>query len=150
MTAEPPSIADTLALRELAEAYARAADRVDGPGLAALFMPEGLLRIVRRGSEDPPAERHGREEIANAIARLDRYVKTFHFVGNHYVTVDGDEATGEVYCVAHHLLGDSGSQIDHVMMIRYQDQYRREPDGWRIAVRELQVDWTEERTVTSP
>jgi len=52
--------------------------------------------------------------------------------------------------VAHHLLGESGEQIDHVMMIRYLDQYRREPEGWRIAVRELQVDWTEERTITSP
>ena len=34
------------------------------------------------------------------------------------------------------------------MMIRYQDRYLRTPAGWRISVRELQVDWTEERTVT--
>ncbi len=141
---------DRLALRDLAEAYARCADRVDGPGLAALFMPDGVLRIVTRGAETPPRVRNGREEIATAIAGLSRYVKTMHLVGNQYLEVDGDTATGETYCVAHHLLGDSGSQIDHVMMIRYLDQFRREPDGWRIAVRELQVDWTEERTVTSP
>ena len=144
------SMEDRVALRDLVEAYARCADRIDGEGLAALFMPEGVLRIVRRGVEETPAERIGREEIATAISRLDRYVATFHFVGNHYVTVDGDEATGEAYCIAHHLLGESGSQIDHVMMIRYQDQYRRQPDGWKLAVRELRVDWTEERTVTSP
>jgi hypothetical protein len=143
------SLEDRVALRDLVEAYARCADRIDGEGLAALFMPEGVLRIVRRGVEETPAERVGRDEIASAIKRLDRYVATFHFVGNHYVTVDGDEATGEAYCVAHHLLGESGSQIDHVMMIRYQDQYRRQPDGWKLAVRELRVDWTEERTVTS-
>ena len=145
----PASLEDRVALRDLVEAYARCADRIDGEGLAALFMPEGVLRIVRRGVEETPAERVGREEIATAISRLDRYVATFHFVGNHYVTVDGDEGTGEAYCVAHHLLGESGSQIDHVMMIRYQDQYRRQPDGWKLAVRELRVDWTEERTVTS-
>jgi hypothetical protein len=144
------SIEDKLALRELAEAYARCADRVDGEGLAALFLPEGVLRIVRRGVDDPPAVRNGRAEIATAIKRLDRYVKTFHMVGNQYLTVDGDDATGETYCIAHHLLGESGEQIDHVMMIRYQDRFRREPDGWRIAVRELQVDWTEERIITSP
>ena len=143
------SIEDRFALRDLAEAYARAADRVDGPALAALFMPEGVLRIVRRGVEEVPAERNGREEIATAIGRLSRYVKTMHLVGNQYLEVDGDTATGETYCVAHHLLGESGSQVDHVMMIRYLDQFRREPDGWRIAVRELQVDWTEERSITS-
>jgi len=144
------SIEDRFALRDVAEAYARAADRVDGPGLAALFMPEGVLRIVRRGVDEPPAERVGREQIARAIGGLSRYVKTMHVVANQYLEVDGDTATGETYCVAHHLLGESGEQIDHVMMIRYLDQYRREPEGWRIAVRELQVDWTEERTITSP
>lgn len=144
------SLEDRVALRDLVEAYARCADRIDGEGLASLFLPEGVLRIVRRGVEEEPAQRIGREEIATAIKRLDRYVATMHFVGNHYVTVDGDTATGEVYCVAHHLVGESGSQIDHVMIIRYQDQYQREADGWKIAVRELRVDWTEERTVTSP
>lgn len=143
------SLDDRLALRDLAEAYARCADRIDGAGLAALFMPEGVLRICNRGSEVPARVRTGREEIATAIAGLSRYEKTMHVVANQYLEVDGDVATGETYCVAHHLLGESGEQIDHVMMIRYLDQYRREPDGWRIAVRELQVDWTEERTVTS-
>jgi len=144
------SLDDRVALRDLVEAYARCADRIDGEGLASLFVPEGVLRIVRRGVEEEPVQRTGREEIATAIKRLDRYVATMHFVGNHYVTVDGDTGTGEAYCVAHHLVGESGSQIDHVMIIRYQDQYRREADGWKIAVRELRVDWTEERTVTSP
>lgn len=143
------SLEDRVALRDLVEAYARCADRVDGDGLAALFMPEGVLRIVPRGAESSPRVRTGREEIATAIKGLTRYVATFHFVGNHYVTVDGDTGTGEAYCIAHHLLGESGSQVDHVMMIRYQDQYRREPDGWKLAERELRVDWTEERTVSS-
>lgn len=144
-----PSLEDRVALRDLVEAYARCADRVDGDGLAALFMPEGVLRIVNRGSEATPRVRTGREEIATAIKGLDRYVATFHMVGNHYVTVDGDTGTGEAYCIAHHIIGDSGEQVDHVMMIRYQDQYMRQPDGWKLAVRELRVDWTEERTVTS-
>lgn len=144
------SLDDRIALRDVAEAYARCADRIDGEGLAALFMPEGVLRIVNRGSEATPRVRTGREEIATAIKGLDRYVATMHMVGNQYLTVDGDEATGETYCIAHHLLGESGDQVDHVMMIRYQDQFVRQPDGWKIAVRELRVDWTEQRTVTSP
>ena len=57
------SLEDRVALRDLVEAYARCADRIDGEGLAGLFMPEGVLRIVRRGVEETPAERVGREEI---------------------------------------------------------------------------------------
>jgi ketosteroid isomerase-like protein len=148
-----PSLEDRVALRELAEAYARAADRIDAAGLAALFTPEGVLRVGAPGaSTAPPAERIGREQIEKAIGGLSRYLKTMHFVGNQYLTVDasGDRATGETYCIAHHISGESGSQNDHVMIIRYQDQFVRTADGWQIAVRELVVDWTETRTVTSP
>lgn len=139
---------DRAALLDVAHAYARHADRIDAESLGALFVEDGVLRIVRRGVDGPPVERVGRSEIVGAIRRLDRYEKTFHLVGNHSYEVDGDAATGEVYCVAHHVHGDPGSRRDHVMMIRYHDRYRREPDGWKIVERELHVDWTEERSVT--
>ncbi|MCU1398415.1 MAG: nuclear transport factor 2 family protein [Acidimicrobiales bacterium] len=143
-----PSEADRLALLDVAFAYARFADRIDAASLGALFVEQGTLRINRPGGA-PPVERNGRDEIIAAIAGLERYDRTFHMIGNHYYDVDGDAATGEVYCIAHHVHGDVGSKVDHVMMIRYQDQYRRTSDGWRLLVRELAVDWTEERPVTT-
>lgn len=145
-----PSVEDRLALRDLVEAYARCADRVDATGLAALFVADGVLRIVPRGASEPARERIGREAIASAIAGLDRYTATFHFVGNHYVDVDGETATGEVYCIAHHVSGEPGTENDHAMFVRYEDTYRREPDGWRIAERVLRVQWTEDRAVGAP
>jgi hypothetical protein len=33
------------------------------------------------------------------------------------------------------------------MIIRYQDEYARTPDGWRMARRKEIVDWTEVGTV---
>jgi hypothetical protein len=145
MSTDP--VADRLALLDLAFAYARHADRIEADHLGALFVDDGVLRIVRRGSDAPPVERIGRADIVSAIKRLDRYESTFHLIGNHVYEIDGDAATGEVYCVAHHVHGEPGSRLDHVMMIRYQDRYRRQADGWRIAERELWVDWTEERAV---
>lgn len=142
------SVTDRLALLDVAFAYARFADRLDAESLGALFVDDGVLRIIRRGVDAPPTERVGRDEIVSAIKRLDRYEKTFHLVGNQYYEIDGDTAMGEVYCVAHHVHGDPGERRDHVMMIRYHDRYRREPVGWRIVERELHVDWTEERVVT--
>ena len=133
---------------DVAFAYARFADRIDAPSLGELFVEDGILRIQRPG-DVAAVERIGRDAIVAAIRGLERYDRTFHMIGNHYYDVDGEVATGEVYCIAHHVHGEAGSKVDHVMMIRYQDQYRRTADGWRVVVRELSVDWTEERSVTS-
>lgn len=141
---------DRLEIRGLVETYARCADRIDGAGLAALFAPDGVLRIFERGNPEPVRERIGREEIATAIGGLSRYDVTMHTVANHYVELLGDTATGETYCRACHIRpveggegGGSGARENYVMNIRYVDRYVRLAEGWRIATRELQVEWTE-------
>ncbi|MFM8863146.1 MAG: nuclear transport factor 2 family protein [Acidimicrobiia bacterium] len=138
---------DRAALRALVDDYARCADRIDGEGLAALFAPDGVLRICERGSPEPVRQRNGRAEIAAAIAGLSRYEVTMHLVGNHYVDIDGASATGETYCRASHIRaiegGPVGARENHVMNIRYLDRFVRLDEGWRIAERELQVEWTE-------
>jgi ketosteroid isomerase-like protein len=148
------ALADRLEIRELVELYARAADRVDGAGAAALFTDNGVLRIFERGDESPVRERSGREEIATAFAGLSRYEVTLHVVANHLVELDGDAATGETYCLAHHVRtigeGEAAHLSDYVMAIRYLDTYERTTDGWRIAQRNLQLEFTEERPVSGP
>lgn len=140
-------LADRLAIRRLADDYARCADRIDNEGLAALFTPDGVLRVCERGNPEPVRMRTGRAEIAQAIEGLSRYEVTMHYVANHYVEIDGDTATGETYCRACHIQpvegGPAGARENHVMNIRYLDRYVRLDEGWRIAERELQVEWTE-------
>jgi len=144
---------DRAALRALVDDYARCADRIDGEGLASLFAPDGVLRICERGNPEPVRQRVGRAEIAAAIAGLSRYEVTMHLVGNHYVDIDddGDAATGETYCRASHIRtvegGPPGARENHVMNIRYLDRFVRLPEGWRIAERELQVEWTEDHAL---
>lgn len=144
------TIADSLALRELALSYARHADRREPELLAALFARDGELRMVRRGDTGPPTVSRGRAEITAVVARLRRLEATFHFVGNHTVDIAGDAATGEVYCLAHHVSARGHERIDHVMFIRYQDRYRRYGEKWLFIERELHVDWTEDHLVNSP
>jgi hypothetical protein len=43
--------------------------------------------------------------------------------------MDDDSATGEVYCVAHHLIDDPEAVTSHVMLIRCPDDYQRWHDG---------------------
>ena len=159
MALDQQLLADRMEIRDLVETYARAADRVDGAGAGACFTPDGVLRICNRGQDEPVRMRTGPEEITTAFAGLGRYDVTLHVVGNHYVEIDGDTATGETYCLAHHIhdaddgSGDDGGgsgKLDYMMAIRYLDQYRRHEGSWRIAVRELQVEFTEDRPVTGP
>jgi hypothetical protein len=140
-------MADRQAIRDLVHAYARRADRGDAKGMAGLFTEDGRLAIHEGDvhATDPVRVRRGRDELVDAFARLDRYDVTTHFLGQHTVTIDGDRATGETYCLAHHLFNDSQQRINLVMAIRYIDVFVRHDAAWLIADRRLAVDWVERR-----
>jgi hypothetical protein len=44
----------------------------------------------------------GHAELAEAFKVLENYEITTHFNGQSTVTLDGDRASGETYCLAHH------------------------------------------------
>jgi SnoaL-like domain len=141
---------DRLEILDLAYRYASGADRRDPALFVSAFSPGGTLRVARTGpdGEEVVSTRTGHEELGRVPGMLERYDRTFHFVGNHRCDIQGDEATGEVYCTARHLTRAATGDTDFVMLIRYLDRYRREPDGpWLIDDRLVQVDWSELHTV---
>lgn len=112
---------DRLAIRELFDAYAHCADQ-------------------------PTQELHGRESLAPVFDNLNTYQATMHFNGQSTVVIDGDGATGESYCIAHHLYEVGGQGTLMMAFIRYLDQFARQSDGsWLFAERKLMVEWTETR-----
>jgi hypothetical protein len=132
---------DRLALRHLVDSYAMGCDRRDLDMLTACFA-DGGTNTVHWLDRDAttmtaPADL---ERIPTGLARYDQ---TFHFVGNHRVDVQGDSATGDVYCIAHHITGKD----DFVMHIRYEDTYVRTGAGWRIPTRDLRLLWTANQPV---
>jgi ketosteroid isomerase-like protein len=138
---------DRSAIRDLAYRYAAGVDRRDQSLFLSAFHPDATLTVVRKDPDgvEKVFVRTGHHELRAIPELITRYDKTFHFVGNHHCVLDGDEATGEVYCMAHHLESAPQGGTDHLMLIRYQDTYRRGPDGqWLIVSRRLVVDWTEE------
>jgi ketosteroid isomerase-like protein len=147
------SFADASALAALAYRYASAVDRRDREMLLSVFHPDAILRVIRRGTdgEERISTRTGHREVGEITELISRYDRTFHFVGNHRYEVSGDQATGEVYCMARHLALDDRGSTDVVMFIRYHDLYRRGADGsWLVAERDVQVDWSEEHVGVSP
>ena len=103
-TISPPEAADRLAIRELVDAYARCADRRDATGQLALFAEDTrFLVFYDLTSEEPSQELHGRQSLAPVFDDLNQYVATMHFNGQSTISLDGNRATGESYCLAHHL-----------------------------------------------
>jgi ketosteroid isomerase-like protein len=147
MTMSAGEAADRLTIRELFDAYAHCADRRDAKGQMALFTPDTrFLVYMDSRSEQPTQELHGREALAPVFDNLNTYQATMHFNGQSTVVLDGDRATGESYCIAHHLYEVDGQRTLMKAYIRYLDQFTRQSDGsWLFAERKLMVDWTETR-----
>jgi len=137
--AQHDEAADRLALRALVEQYARGADTRDAVLYADVFTDDGVL--VTNVSEV-----HGRERLLTIAPKLGRYRATMHLVGNHTVVFDdADHATGTTYCQASHVTARDEGDTVYVMMIVYHDTYVREPRGWRISHRRLELLWAEDR-----
>ena len=68
---------------------------------------------------------------------LNRYEATTHFNGQSTVALDGDRATGESYCLAHHLYTEDGERKLMVASLRYLDTFAK-TDG-TLAVRRAQA-----------
>ncbi|MEY9847246.1 nuclear transport factor 2 family protein [Streptacidiphilus sp. MAP5-3] len=144
----PEEAADRLAIRELVDAYAHCADRRDAKGQMALFTEDTrFLVFMDATAAEPTQELHGRDALAPVFDNLNTYQATTHFNGQSTVTLDGDRASGESYCLAHHISRDEPPQRTiMVASIRYLDRFVKLSDGnWYFAERRLMVDWTETR-----
>jgi len=138
--------ADRLAIRELIDAYAHCADRRDAEGQMALFTEDTAFHVFM-DARSPTATYvlHGRDALAPVFADLNQYAATTHFNGQSTISVDGDRAAGESYCIAHHLTVDGERRTLMVASIRYLDQFVRQDDSWLFAERKLMVDWIDTR-----
>ncbi|OLT23128.1 hypothetical protein BJF78_07070 [Pseudonocardia sp. CNS-139] len=149
-TVSPEESADRLAIRELIDAYAHCADRRDASGQMALFTKDThFVVFMDSTSEQPTQELHSREDLAPVFDNLNTYDVTTHFNGQSVIAVDGPRATGETYCLAHHLFDSDGRRTLMVASIRYLDTFEKQDGAWLFAERKLMVDWTETRPSTA-
>jgi hypothetical protein len=63
-------------------------------------------------------------------------------------TLTPDRATGEAYCLAHHVTVDGGKRRLMVASLRYLDTFVKIDGGWFFSERRLNVDWMEERALS--
>lgn len=115
--------------------YCHALDARDFEALRAVFLP------------DATADLAGVDAIGvDAIIRrcretLERCDATQHLVGNHLVTLEGDDGVSECEVHAQHVRRGADGGSTFTLGGRYRDRVVRAADGWRIAHRDLQVVW---------
>jgi SnoaL-like domain len=59
--------------------------------------------------------------------------------------LDGDQATGESYTIAHHLFAADGERNIMIASLRYLDTFAKIDGAWYFAERDLILDWSETR-----
>jgi hypothetical protein len=138
--------ADRVAIRALVDAYAHCADRRDADGQKSLFTEDTQFVVYMDGDgSEPSQELNGREALTPVFDNLNTYEATTHFNGQSTIALDGDRATGESYCLAHHFYTEGGERKLMVASLRYYDTFVKLDGAWLFAERRLIVDWTETR-----
>jgi hypothetical protein len=146
----PAEAADRLAIRELVEAYAHCADRRDAKGQMSLFTTDTHFVVYMNAKDPTPSmDLRSREALAPVFADLNKYDATTHFVGQSTVfTLTNDRATGEAYCLAHHVTVDGNTRRLMVASLRYLDTLVKIDGAWLFLERLLYVDWIDERSLS--
>lgn len=96
---------------------------------AALFTEDFVLDVYQGDPEKtkPVQSLRGRSELEKGFREsLSRYEVTMHFNGQSTLRIEGDRATAETYCKAHHFLNEGGRRMILVMGIRYEDTFERQ------------------------
>src|SRR6202047_2019712 len=150
VTISPDEAADRLAIRELVEAYAHCADRRDARGQMSLFTADTHFVVYMNAKDATPSqELQSREALAPVFAELNKYDATTHFVGQSTIfSLTADRATGESYCLAHHVIVNDGKRRLMLASLRYLDTFVKIDGSWLFAERRLYVDWLEERALS--
>jgi hypothetical protein len=110
------------------------------------------FELVRECYHPDATDEHGDfvgsvdEFIEHCRAELVRFESTMHFVGNVLVEVHpgGESARAETYAMAMHRVPPRHGKPprDHVVGLRYVDDFSRRNGGWRIANRICVFEWT--------
>ncbi|HUE61412.1 MAG TPA: nuclear transport factor 2 family protein [Acidimicrobiales bacterium] len=150
-TISPQEAADRLAIREVFDAYAHCADTRDADGQKALFSEDTRFAVYMDGPGTKPSYvLQGREALSPVFDDLNRYEATMHFNGQSTVVVDGNQATGDSYTIAHHVYTQEGTRMMMVAWLRYLDTFTKVDQAWYIAERQIILKWSETRPLGPP
>jgi hypothetical protein len=100
-------------------------------------------------SPSPTQHLEGRAALVPVFDELNTYIATMHFNGQSTTLLDGDQASGVTYCLAHHVKVDGSARSLMIAAIRYLDSFVKQNGAWFFSQRKLMVVWTETRSLVA-
>jgi len=132
---------DQQLIRDLLLQYFTNVDRRVWAPVKEVFAP-GVL--VDYSDLMPIGDAVAADEVVDRIAEaVGIYAVTVHQMGNCEITVGTETAVSETWVNAHHVYADPERNEGRMPIagLRYQDNWQRTPDGWRITMRRAFTDW---------
>lgn len=140
-------LADKQAIEELHKRFALAVDGKNFVEIARLFTDDGLIRF----NGDLPIK-----EFIGIFTETQKTVDTQHFAINSVAVINGDSAVASSYFLGYHrvpakvqdetigqIYGKYDVDTDLFQGGTYDDELVRTADGWRFAVRDVAILWSQ-------
>lgn len=138
---------DRLAIKKLVDDYAFFADTRNTQGQMNLFTEQTNFEVFYDPTSTTATEIYtGREALFPVFDNLHTYDRTMHFVGQcdiHFTAEN--QATANVYCIAHHWNFVEEQTKLMVAYLRYHDRFSVENGKWLFSERKIIVDCIEQR-----
>jgi ketosteroid isomerase-like protein len=131
------SIQDRVEITDVLYRYASTIDKFDTEGLRATLADDITAQY---GNAEPIT---GGDEVAGWIGdAIATVVWQHHLLSVYHVEVAGDTAKALVYHTSHQVFEDDPKSAK-LLVGRYHNELRREPDGWKISKLLLELLWGE-------
>lgn len=127
-------VADKFECAEVVAKLAKGIDRCDPDMVRDCFHPGA--------TDDHGAFKGTAEEFVDwVMPLLHTMERTQHVIGQSLFEVNGDQAAGESYFLAHHTIKTPDGEIFMIAAGRYLDTFERRNNLWKITHRQAVYDW---------
>ena len=138
-----------IALKELVDTFSILADRKEARKQEELFTEDA--RVITYVNGAVVADLTGRQQIGDRFeAFLRNFDTVYHFNGQHLVTVNGNTASGTLYCLTYLFRTQDAKTFKQTIGVRYNDRYVLVNGGWLISRRESFFEWQTNEELREP
>ena len=123
--------------QELALRYAKYVDDKEFDMMDTIMVPDVKMGSPGFNSEDL-------DGFKEQLKFLDQFSGTMHMIGNQLGAWEGENYSGETYCIASHIYEKEGVPHKMEMGIRYKDKITLHEGTYKYSSRYLDVVWQQD------
>lgn len=135
-------VQDRISLKQLIDQVSILGDQKDFQAQVQLFSENAISETISDGKTILKLK--GRKEMTAAFDDfLENFETVYHFNGQQQLVINGDKATGTVYCLITLIGIENDQKMKTTIGAIYKDDYIREGNAWLIDKRTGYFEWQE-------